>query len=244
VHTLINHEFGGLCESIFPMACSFAGHVNIGPDMNASAADATYPICEQIDINFSPFEDRLVIKATRKKSEPATLLCTRRMTILVLQQLLGNLPELTGLAKTPGAYWQEVLQMAHQKAIQAKQQADQAAAESRSKQALLDADSAQSDTTGQEAVRSALFLASELTAQRGDTTLTLAFKGLPMPDAMLSPCQHEPVFAIPLQLDNVHQLIELLITKCQEAQWHLPLELPWLQAPVAQPSASGSSRTH
>lgn len=211
--------------------------------MTDNTTDATYPVSEQIDITFSPFEDRLVIRAKRKKSDPATLLCTRRMTILVLQQLLSNLPELTGLGKTPGAYWQEVLQMAHQKAMQAKQQADLAAAEARSKQAVQNTDG--SGTKSEEQAKSALFLATELTAQRGETTLTLAFKGLSMPDAMVSPCQHEPVFAIPLQLDNVHQLIELLITKCQEAQWHLPLELPWLQAPAANPvSPGGRSQTH
>lgn len=208
--------------------------------MTDSSTNVTYPVSEQIDISFSPYEDRLVIKVTRKKSEPATLLWTRRMTILVLQQLLSNLPELTGLGKTPGAYWQEVLQMAHQKAMQAKQQADQAAAENQSQTS-----GGEGDAEGVVPPRAALYLATELTAQRGDTTLTLAFKGLPIPDAMINPRQHEPVFAIPLQLDNVHQLIELLISKCQEAQWHLPLELPWLKSADQQPPpAQGMSRSH
>lgn len=211
--------------------------------MSTQKASTNYPVSEQVDITFSPLEDRLVVNVRRRAADAVTLLFTRRMTILVLQQLLGNLPELTGLGKTPGAYWQEVLQMAHQKAMQAKQQADLAAAETRSKKAEQDADGG--GTESNEPAPSALFLATELTTQRGDAMLTMAFQGLPMPDAMISPRQHQPVFAIPLQLDNVHQLIELLITKCQEAQWHLPLELPWLQAPLAQPvSPGGLSQSH
>jgi len=208
-------------------------------------ADLTYPISEHIDITFSPYEDRLLIRATRKNAGLATLLCSRRMTILVLQQLLGNLPELTGLGKTPGAYWQEVLQMTHQKAMQAKQAADQVAAEQRSQHEPLAAPGVQAAVDATMPPDAAVYLATELTTQRGETTLTLAFKGLSMPDAMLNPRQHEPVFAIPLQLDNVHQLIELLINKCQEAQWHLPLALPWLKsAEQPLPSAQGMSRSH
>lgn len=222
------------------------------------ASNSSYPISEHIDITFSPFEDRLVITAKRKGIDPVVLLCSRRMTILVLQQLLANLPNLTGLDKTPSVYWQEVLQMAHQKAMQVKQAADeQAAWQMDSTPPAVSKGMAPSVKSGpdtqpndvgadhQAAPAPLLFLATELTAQRGSDTLTLAFKGLPMPDAMLHPRQHEPVFAIPLQTDNVHQLIELLISKCQEAQWHLPLELPWLQAADQQPPpAQGLSRSH
>ena len=88
-----------------------------------------------------------------------------------------------------------------------------------------------------------LFLATELTTQIDGEQLTLAFKGLAMPEAMVKPSQPAPIFAIPLQVENVHQLIELLIAKCQQAQWHLPLELPWLEAPDAG-NAGGSGKKY
>jgi hypothetical protein len=75
--------------------------------------------------------------------------------------------------------------------------------------------------------------------------VTLAFKGLPMPDAMVKPSSYQPIFAIPLDVDNVHQLIELLISKCEQAQWHLPLELPWIEPPEADGGHKKYSlRTH
>jgi len=203
--------------------------------------------------------------------------------IMVLQQLLSRLPELTGLDKTPGVYWQEVLQMAHQQAMQAKAAGDRAAQDKAAQdkaageqaQAGRDkpapdmdgvpgstseaASGVASETTAQTpasagpadaslqpgAAPQALFLASELIAQVRGKQLTLAFKGLAMPDAMIKPSRHEPVFALPLQVDNVHQLIELLMVKCQEANWHLPVDLPWLEASASPaPVAGAMSRTH
>ena len=72
-----------------------------------------------------------------------------------------------------------------------------------------------------------LYLATELTVQTSAEQLTLASNGLAMPETMVKPSRPEPIFAILLQVENVHQLIELLITKCQQAQWRSPLELRW-----------------
>jgi hypothetical protein len=248
-------------------------------DTPAQNPDTVYPISQQISINFSPYEDRLILRTARGASVPATVLLTRRMVIMVLQQLLGRLPELTGLDKTPGVYWQEVLQMAHQQAMQAKAAGDRAAqdraAEDKAagEQGQTARDTPVPETAGgatseaasggatetagltppgpadtsqqQNPAPPALFLASELIAQVRGKQLTLAFKGLAMPDAMVKPSRHEPVFALPLQVDNVHQLIELLMVKCQEAKWHLPVDLPWLEsATTPAPAAGATSRTH
>lgn len=196
--------------------------------------DISYPISKQFNMHFSPYEDRLIVRAQRTGGSEVYMLLTRRMVMLVLQQMLGKLPELTGLEKTPAVYWQEVLHMAHQGAMEAKATADKALADE--KQATADAQPAASqgladDKQSTAPVPENLFLATELTTQIDGEQLTLAFKGLAMPEAMVKPRQPEPVFAIPLQVENVHQLIELLIAKCQQAQWHLPLELPWLEAP-------------
>lgn len=200
-----------------------------------SAGDQSYPISQKLNINFSAFEDRLIVRAERLGAEPVTLLFTRRMTILVLQQVLARLPELSALDKTPAAYWKEVLQMAHQQAMAVKTETDNA-----EKQAKATAsDPGGSAPAAPETATSHIYLATELTVQLQKQRLTLAFRGLAMPDAMTHPSRHSPVLAIPLTVDNVHQLIELLIVKAQEAQWHLPVDLPWLQ-----PSNDGMLKSH
>jgi hypothetical protein len=201
--------------------------------MSEKPADINYPVSKKLNINFSAYEDRLLVNAERIGIDDVTMLMTRRMTILVLQQILSRLPELSGLNKTPAAYWQEVLQMSHQGAMEAKTRADKVEAEHKPLSAKPGEPS------------KGIYLATELTVQVSADRLTLAFRGLQMPDAMTKAAQHVPVLAIPLSLDNVHQLIELFITKAREAHWHLPVELPWLESPkAANTSADGIFRTH
>lgn len=188
----------------------------------------TYPLSKQLKINFSPYEDRLIVSSAREGRGDVWLLLTRRMVILVLQQLLAKLPELTGLEKTPTSYWQEVLQLAHQQAMVSKQATDQAVERQRHQQ-VADSSPA-SKTVTVNAAPQKLYLASELTVRLEVGQLILAFKGLSLPDAMTMSSRHEPVLAIPLKVENVHQLIQLLILKAQEAQWHLPVELPWMKS--------------
>jgi hypothetical protein len=201
--------------------------------MSEKPADINYPVSKKLNINFSAYEDRLLVNAERIGIDDVTMLMTRRMTILVLQQILSRLPELSGLNKTPAAYWQEVLQMSHQGAMEAKTRADKVEAEHKPLSAKPGEPS------------KGIYLATELTVQVSADRLTLAFRGLQMPDAMTKAAQHVPVLAIPLSLDNVHQMIELFITKAREAHWHLPVELPWLESPkAANTSADGIFRTH
>ncbi len=205
------------------------------PPTSAPAKDQTYPLSQKLNISFSALEDRLIVRADRMQTEPVIMLFTRRMTLLVLQQTIARLPELSALDKTPAAYWQEVLQMAHQQAMQAKTDADKTVAAAKQ----LDAgDADKPKPTSDE--KQSIYLATELTVQvNRDHRLTLAFRGLRMPDAMTEARPHQPLLAIPLTVDNVHQLIELLIVKCQEAQWHLPLDLPWLSPPAASSAPTG-----
>lgn len=205
------------------------------PPTSAPAKDQTYPLSQKLNISFSALEDRLIVRADRMQAEPVIMLFTRRMTLLVLQQTIARLPELSALNKTPSAYWQEVLQMAHQQAMQAKTDADKTAA------AAKQSDAGDADKPGPTSdEKQSIYLATELTVQvNRDHRLTLAFRGLRMPDAMTEARPHQPLLAIPLTVDNVHQLIELLIVKCQEAQWHLPLDLPWLSPPAASSAPTG-----
>lgn len=204
----------------------------------AETTDISYPLSTNINIVFSAYEDRLIVNAERPNHGPVHMLLTRRMTMIVLHQLLTKLPELTGLDQTPAEYWQEVLQMAHQKAMQAKRDTDQAAEESAGLQAGDGERGDAAEATATEAPVP-IYLSTELIIKLDDKQLILAFKGLPMPQAMTQASAHEPIFAMPLSDDHVHQLIELLIKKAQDAQWHLPLDLPWLDSPAPQATTLG-----
>lgn len=171
------------------------------------------------------------------ETSAVTLLLSRRMTILLLTQMLDRLGQLSELGKTPSEYWHDVLQMAHQGAMEAKVKADQAEqSEDHQEGAQTDAATRPDDPHG------TMFLATELTIQLQEKKLMLAFKGLPMPEAMTQPRPHSPVLAIPLQIENVHQLIELLINRAEEAHWNLPLNLPWLSSGTSADSPAGVRR--
>ena len=211
------------------------------PPAATQEQEATFPLSTSLNIVFSAYEDRLVLRSRRVNRDPVNVLVTRRMTIIVLAQLLGNLPELSGLDKTPAQYWQEVLQMAHQTALESGRGEKSAEAPD----ATVSEDSAakeQKKTTTEAKkpgkLEGAIYLATSLTMQRKDGQLIMAFTGLPMPSAMTEPCDREPLFAIPLQVENVHQLIQLIIDKAQEADWHLPLNLPWLESPPDAPATT------
>lgn len=198
--------------------------------MSDKPAEITYPASKKLNVSYSAYEDRLLVRAERPGIDDATLLMTRRMTLLLLQNVLSRLPELSGLDKTPAAYWQEVLQMDHQGAMEAKSRADTAEAEQHH--------ASGESVAGSTGVSPAIYLATELTIQASRERLTLAFRGLHMPDAMTKVSKHVPILAIPLSLDNVHQLIELIITKAREAGWHLPVDLPWLDSLSAVTTAA------
>lgn len=208
------------------------------PAQTPGARDSAYPLSTQLNISFSPYEDRLVLKSKDSQHQASVLLLSRRMVMIVLQQLLSKLPGLSGLDKTPAQYWQEVLQMAHQQAMQTKAKS----AQTTSDQLSRSASGIQKDSTATKP--GTIFLATELTVKLESQRLILAFKGLPMPRAMTVASAPEPVFALSLQPGHVHQLIELLITKAQEAVWHLPLELPWLENPKAPGTSLQTSSLH
>ena len=175
----------------------------------------TYPISQQIKVSFSAFEDRLIVRANRMEAEPATILLSRRMTLLILQQLLKQLTEMSELGKTPREYWHDVLQMSHQHAMQAKQEQDKAQAEAAQNGTNEDGSSQEALSVSEQSIQdSALYLATELTVQPRDKELMLALKGL----------------------------IELLMTRAADAKWDLPLELPWQDATDQQGGSSVGAR--
>ena len=207
----------------------------------AEGQEATFPLSTSLNIVFSAYEDRLVLRSRRVNRDPVNVLMTRRMTIIVLGQLLANLPELSGLDKTPAQYWQEVLQMAHQTALESGRtiRPGKPATDETGGDAPAAAKPAEGEAAGKPGkLEGDIYLATSLTMQRKGDQLITAFTGLPMPCAMTEPCEREPLFAIPLQVENVHQLIQLIIDKAHEADWHLPLNLPWLESPTDAPATT------
>lgn len=216
------------------------------PGKDAGGQDAAFPLSTSLNIVFSAYEDRLVLRSARVNREPVNVLLTRRMTIIVLSQLLANLPELSGLDKTPTQYWQEVLQMAHQDALRAGRGPESETTETVAPREDTDNGSEKEVSDKQASgkakkrgkLEGAIYLATSLTMQLKNDQLIMALTGLPMPAAMTQPCEREALFAIPLQVENVHQLIQLLIDRAQEADWHLPLNLPWLESPADAPATT------
>ena len=81
-----------------------------------------------------------------------------------------------------------------------------------------------------------IYLATEILTQPHleQKQLTLGFKGLKLPESMTQAQPHQPLIGLSLSVDNLHQLIHQLVTQAQKAQWHLPLNLPWLDAPTQE----------
>lgn len=200
---------------------------------NDTTTDTNYTLCTELVFSFSLYEDRLIAQALRKGTALSYVLFTRRMTMLVVQQLLKTLPRLTDLGRTPAEYWQETLRMNHERAMKAREPVNALHQQPLSAEPSVEAVPAVTHDTNLS-----IFIATEITIKFEEHQVIMAFRGLPMSQAMTQPQSTVPLFAIPLQVDHVHQLIELLIVKAREAQWHLPVELPWLE-PLKPSDVSG-----
>ena len=204
-------------------------------------ADTSYPLSQRFSIHYSAYEDRLVLRATLRDGSPLMVLLTRRMVLILLQQILSRLPALAGLEKTPREFWAEVLQLGHQQALQEKTASDAKVAAKAPAQSDTEsprpstAVDDETDTDPQPAERKPvehpIWLATDLVIGNIDSGLTMAYKGLRMPGAMVEPSKTAPIVAIPLEVSHLHQLIHLLVEQSRRANWHLPLDLPWLEAP-------------
>lgn len=195
----------------------------------------SFSLATQLKFRFSPYEDRLLLSSSLKKGGSMTVLMTRRLVLLTLQQLLKQLPVVTGLEQTPSHYWQEVLQLNHQKALQQRQ------VEARKNLADTSSTQAESETSFAPVEKSTaeLYLATEVVCelQPESRILNLGLKGLKLPEAMVQAQPNQPLVAFSLNEDNLHQVIHQLVTQAQQAQWNLPLNLPWLDTTSSENSS-------
>lgn len=207
------------------------------PVSTSEASSTSYPLATNISFSFSAYEDRLILTPRLQQGEPLQLLMTRRMLLLTLQQCLKHLPAVAGLNQTPAHYWQDVLQLNHQSAIQQQGQAQSTRdSVSHSTQKTPENNTLDKDSAPR------IYLATEIFVQPRieQKQCNLGFKGLKLPEAMTQPQPHEPLVGLSLTVDNLHQLIHQLVTQAQTAQWHLPLDLPWLNTPAEQQSSPTS----
>ena len=61
--------------------------------MSNKTGDTSYPVSKQFNMHFSPYEDRLIVRAQRSDGSDVYMLLTRRMVMLILQQMLAKLPK-------------------------------------------------------------------------------------------------------------------------------------------------------
>lgn len=191
----------------------------------------TFPLCHRFGLTFSAYEDRLILTTEWQPRAPIRVLLTRRMVILILQRLLAHLPELSALHKTPRAYWQQALHIAHQKALSERETAPPSSDQKPTPVTDIVPPPSRTENiqlnTSQLSSTPELFLATELTTEQRDGQLLLGLKGLPLPESMLIPSPHQSLLALSLQTQHLHQLLQLFLNKAAEAQWHLPVDLPW-----------------
>ena len=182
----------------------------------------TYPLCQRFSLSYSSFEDRLILAADRP-SDSVKALLTRSITIKIMTNLLTHLPLFTQLDKMPRALWQEALNISHQQALNMEKETKQAFMQQYVQSKTFNVQQTSQNTASE----TKLFLVTEVQSQRKDNQLLLGFSGLPLPDALTIPQQHSPIFALALESQHLHQLLQLFLNKATEAQWNIPFDLPW-----------------
>lgn len=205
----------------------------------------TFPVSHQFTIGFNAFQDRLVLTTELSRHGLTTLLLTRRMVLLILQQIIKALPEVTGLKQTPINYWHDVLQLTHQKAMDDQIVNQKTFSLLQNKKLdnevklteFKDGNLRVADTSIKR-----IYLATDLTLQHQKDTLILAFSGIHESESHLTSTPLIPILALSLETIHVHQVLQLLVIKSHEALWHLPIDLPpWLTAPSSDSITLGLS---
>ena len=189
------------------------------------SSSVTYPLCHRFGLSYSAFEDRLIL-STELPTGQVRVLLTRNIVIKMIKNLLTHLPTISKLDKTPHALWQEALSLSHQQAIQQHDQTQklQAATSLPSGPTTYNVNSDNNMAT----IETKLYLATDVNSQPQGQHLLLGLVGLAVPQAMLSASPHTPILALTLETQHLHQLLQMFLNKATEAQWNIPLDLPWM----------------
>jgi hypothetical protein len=155
-------------------------------------SSTTFSIAEQLQIQYSEFEDRLIVVA-QLKEQRVKLLLTRRLAM----------PFITQLAKLkPSISPSDIL---------VEPEAFKPAGQSSSP---LTKDNPPSDTN-----LDPMFLATKIDMQPKEEAFVIAFTGLSLPDAMVKAQPHQPVFAIPFSDAKIGQFEQLMRQQIEKAGW-------------------------
>lgn len=155
-------------------------------------SNATFLVAEHIQLQFSEFEDRLILVA-HLKSHSVTLLLTRRLALPLLEQVYKLAPGDDGLT------------------LPLEQVPVQPQASSYP--------DISSDETALQVNNAPLFLATKVDIQQKTEGFVLAFTGLSLPDAMVKAQPHQPVFAIPFNVQKLGRFSTLLQQKIHQSGW-------------------------
>jgi hypothetical protein len=152
----------------------------------------SFPVAEQIQLQYSEFEDRLILVA-RLKDAGVKVLMTRRLGLPLLAQLYKLVPTETELVlPVHSSVLQDVVEPQSKhlpESVSPKQHTDP------------------------------LFLATKVDIQQKPEGYVLAFTGLSLPDAMFKAQPHQPVFAIPFNTAKLSQFSGLLAQQISHANW-------------------------
>ena len=192
----------------------------------------SYPLCHRFGLSFSSFEDRLIL-SSELSTGPVRVLLTRSIVIKIVKSLLTHLPTISKLDRTPRALWQEALNLSHQQALKQQDQTKQLPTDTslKSGPTTYNVNPDPNTTT----IETKLYLATDVNSQPQDQHLMLGLIGLVIPQAMVTASPHLPILALALETQHLHQLLQMFLNKATEAQWNIPVDLPWMtEAPAAQ----------
>jgi hypothetical protein len=155
-------------------------------------SNPSFPVAEQIQLQYSEFEDRLILVAHLKEAS-VKLLMTRRLGLPLLAQLYKLMPAETELT------------------LPVEPAAPHEATESPIEHSP--------DPVSVKQNTDPLYLATKVDIQQKPEGYVLAFTGLSLPDAMFQAQPHQPVFAIPFNTTKLSQFSGLLAQQIRHANW-------------------------
>lgn len=172
---------------------------------------ASFSLVHQLQLQYSPFEDRLILSTHGHDARTIRLLITRRLALPLFERLLSFSQEAN--------YWDEPLATQAPSAALDSQQAKHATQAS----ARLEHETehpAESATPALDDALAQMYLATQVHFEQQGEHLAVAFEGLVLPDAMQQPQLHVPVFAFQLNGADLHKITHLFNREMERARWN------------------------
>jgi hypothetical protein len=165
---------------------------------------ASFSLVHQLQLQYSPFEDRLILSTHAHDKRTIRLLITRRLALPLFARLVSFSQEAN--------HWDEPF------ATQAT------GSESQAEQGTNTTDTAtqrqaQAAPLAEDAF-DPLYLATQVHFEQQGEHLAVAFEGLVLPDAMQQAQPHVPVFAFQLNGADLHKITHIFSRELEQARWN------------------------